>query len=150
MEVVDEMTKNIEKYKRSGFSLIEVVVVIAMMAVLAGVIVPNFTNYRRTADDTKIKTEIMNVYLGAETIANSVDSKVDAIKELKIEAGGKNKRLTKYTRIEDFTGYSFDVDNDGDLNYVRYQKPSRTGSGMDIYTFKGNAEKFMEKGLKSD
>ena len=59
------------KNRKKGFSLIEMVVVIAIMAILALIMVPNLTAYIQKGDDAQIKANIKNVHTAAELIIQS-------------------------------------------------------------------------------
>ena len=59
------------KNRKKGFSLIEMVVVIAIMAILALIMVPNLTAYIQKGDDAQIKANMKNVHTAAEIVIQS-------------------------------------------------------------------------------
>ena len=59
------------KNRKKGFSLIEMVVVIAIMAILALIMVPNLTAYIQKGDDAQIKANMKNVHTAAELVVQS-------------------------------------------------------------------------------
>lgn len=71
----------------SGFSLVELIVVIAIMAILAGVAVPTYTKYIAKANDAKVMAELDAVKSAAygaavsegETLTNITISKEGVI-----------------------------------------------------------------------
>ena len=68
------MFKNLKtklKNRKKGFSLIEMVVVIAIMAILALIMVPNLTAYIQKGDDAQIKANMKNVHTAAEIVIQS-------------------------------------------------------------------------------
>ena len=54
--------------KKAGFTLIELVVVIAIMAVLALIMVPNLTAYLAKAETSKIQANLKNIHTSAEMV----------------------------------------------------------------------------------
>mgnify|MGYP003521330606 CR=1 FL=1 len=64
---------------KKGFTLIELVVVIAIMAILALIMVPNLTAYIQKADDSKIQANLKNIHTAAEMVSQtSTDGALDA------------------------------------------------------------------------
>lgn len=53
---------NMNKKNRKGFTIVELVIVIAVIAILAAVLVPTFSNVVGSANDAAIKQEVRNLY----------------------------------------------------------------------------------------
>lgn len=121
--------------RKSGFTLIEMVIAIALMAVLSLIIVPNVTNYRENAEVKKIKAEMLNVYMAAESISQGYTTK--AATETAI-AANSYKDMKELTGLASFTGYAFVANADGSLNRITFT----TDRGV-VYTFNGDADGFM-------
>ena len=60
-----------KKNNRKGFTIVELVIVIAVIAILATVLVPTFGNVIDNAKQTTIKQEAKNLY--TEYVSNSTD-----------------------------------------------------------------------------
>lgn len=58
---------NLTKKKKKGFTLIELMAVIAIIAILAAVLVPTVTGYINRAKKTAIVTQVRNVVSAVET-----------------------------------------------------------------------------------
>lgn len=78
------MFKNLRK-KKKGFTLIELIIVIAIIAILAAVAIPKFGSVRRSAED---KAMLAN----AKTIANAAAVLVEE---------GKLKTTTKAEKVDE-------------------------------------------------
>ena len=70
------MLKNLSKHyvsinNKKGFTLVELVVVIAIMAILALIIVPNLTAYTDKAEVAKIDTNLKNLHTAAEMVVQT-------------------------------------------------------------------------------
>ena len=87
--------------KKKGFTLLELVVVIAIMAVLALVLVPNLTAYIQKADDAKVKANMKSVHTAAELAVQS-DPTI-YVKDI-TDAGNAAKlktEIAKYANLEE-------------------------------------------------
>ena len=82
--------------KKKGFTLLELVVVIAIMAVLALVLVPNLTAYIQKADDAKVKANMKSVHTAAELAVQS------NVKDIAHEDNAEDlaEEIEKYANLE--------------------------------------------------
>lgn len=72
--------------KPKGFTLIELMIVIAIIGILAAIGIPNFISYRKHAYDTAARTDVRNAYTAAQ---NLFSQKADAsITTPNLVAGG--------------------------------------------------------------
>jgi len=61
------------KRRKKGFTLIELMIVIAIIAILAAVLVPNFMRAREASRLTACKSNLKNISTAAETYSNDFD-----------------------------------------------------------------------------
>ena len=52
------------KNTKRGFTIVELVIVIAVIAILAAILIPVFSNVIETANESALKAEIKNAYSG--------------------------------------------------------------------------------------
>ena len=98
-----------KKSNKKGFTLVELIVVIAIMAILAAVLVPTITNKINDAKESAaksdmsavanaIQSEIISITSGFSDANNkyvkkSTDGKVDGVKEPDTGEGNTNKQI---------------------------------------------------------
>ena len=52
----------IKKLRKKGFTIVELVIVIAVIAILAAILIPTFTNVVNKAEASKIQSELKSAY----------------------------------------------------------------------------------------
>lgn len=101
--------KNRKKSNNKGFSLIELIIVIAIMAVLVGTLAPQYIRYVEKSRLAADATTIENAQTMLEVIASSADAGLETSKTYTIsfDTNGKMtvsdelKKLTLYTQLMD-------------------------------------------------
>jgi len=88
-----------EKRDQKGFTLIELMIVIAIIGILAAIAIPNFIKYKKNAQDVAARASVKNAYTSAMAYLADNPSKdwVDLDKAM-LEEGGF--RDTQYVTTE--------------------------------------------------
>lgn len=89
--------------KNGGFTLVELIVVIAILAILAGVAVPAYNGYIKSANDAAVETEL-GALKTAVMAANATKGEVTAID---VNVDGKTVTITTSNTALD-TNYAAD------------------------------------------
>lgn len=125
------MQKNIKRTKQSGFTLIEVMVVIVILGVLAALVVPNVMG---KVDSSKIKTTAITL----NTVANELKTfKMDNNRFPTMQDGGLDALITQPADVKNFpaSGYLEKYPKDGWDNDLQYVIPGSEGRAFDLYSF---------------
>ena len=60
------MLQKLTRKNEKGFTLIELMIVIAIIGILAAIAIPNFINYRKRSYNTAANADIKNLYTSAQ------------------------------------------------------------------------------------
>jgi len=70
------------RVKSQGFSLIEVLVVIAILGILAAVAVPQFIAFRLRSIDSQVQSDVKNLVVAQEAYFADMNTYVGSLQEL--------------------------------------------------------------------
>lgn len=87
-----------KKNNRKGFTIVELVIVIAVIAILAGVLIPTFSGIVKNAKESKALQEAQNAYKEAYALA---------IADGKIETVAENGTVTEEEETQTVGNYTF-------------------------------------------
>jgi type IV pilus assembly protein PilA len=67
------MLQKLREMNEKGFTLIELMIVIAIIGILAAIAVPNFISYRQRAYDAAALADLRNAYTAAQNLFSQKD-----------------------------------------------------------------------------
>ncbi len=70
--------------KNGGFTLVELIVVIAILAILAGVAIPAYSGYIKRANDAAVETELAAI----STAAMAANATAGEVTKIEVDAAG--------------------------------------------------------------
>lgn len=70
--------KKIKKLNNQGFTLVEIMIVVAIIALLAAIAIPNLISAKRTANEAAAKATVRTIATSAETFATANDGSYPA------------------------------------------------------------------------
>lgn len=139
-----------DKNKKKGFTLVELIVVLAILAILAAMLVPALTGYIDKANEKKILATARQYYVAAQTVASEAYANGDEITVVSLHKElGKNER--KFTlEIGDTNSVTYLADNvynstfqDGNSKQLKYIRDfvKLAEESNDVMTFTIGAKK---------
>ena len=76
--------------KKEGFTLVELLIVIAIIAILAAIAIPQFTKYKNRAYDSELASDAKNAYTASIAyLTDNPNETIDAL--IKLQNGGYSK-----------------------------------------------------------
>lgn len=91
--------------KNDGFTLVELIVVIAIIAILSGVAVAGYSGYIKSANDSAVESQLVNVLTAAQA---SAAMKGEEVEKIVVATDGS---VTAYIADGDDEGTDLDILN---------------------------------------
>ena len=82
-----------DKNKKKGFTLVELIVVLAILAILAAILVPALTGYIDKANEKKILATARQYYVAAQTVVSEAYANNDKLQGISILSGSYTVRI---------------------------------------------------------
>lgn len=80
-----------DKNKKKGFTLVELIVVLAILAILAAMLVPALTGYIDKANEKKILATARQYYVAAQTVVSEAYANDIEIESIEIQKNNANE-----------------------------------------------------------
>jgi len=80
------MLQKLTKKNEKGFTLIELMIVIAIIGILAAIAIPNFISYRRRSYNSAANSDVKNAYTSAQ--AYFIDNPTSSVDTTALTAAG--------------------------------------------------------------
>lgn len=145
------MTATSKKQKNKGFSLVEVIVVLVILAILASILIPSLIGYIDRAKEKSMIAETRGIYMAAQTtISEQYALNPNYSKSLTMNAGStglKRGRVSNYaiSRAQRYDNYNQVQNTDmGEVEFLiakqvlAYLESEKSSSGK-VYSFKSNS-----------
>jgi prepilin-type N-terminal cleavage/methylation domain-containing protein len=113
------MLQKLTKKNEKGFTLIELMIVIAIIGILAAIAIPNFISYRRRSYNSAANSDVKNAYTSAQ--AYFIDNPTGTVGSVAVLTGAGFRQTANVTVTPTGT--------QGTLQII-----TRHGSGDRIYT----------------
>ncbi len=116
-----------------GFTLIELMIVVAIIGVLAAIAIPNFLNYQCKAKQSEAKSSLGTIRTAQEAYLAEYDSYADSIGKIGFASKGGKKRYT-YSVTGTTSATAFEV------TATSFNGGVKTGDADDVWTINADGD----------
>ena len=92
-----------DKNKKKGFTLVELIVVLAILAILAAMLVPALTGYIDKANEKKVIATARQYYVAAQTVVSEAYANGDSVNGFTISRNETNNKINGSIIIDNTT-----------------------------------------------
>ena len=107
-----------DKNKKKGFTLVELIVVLAILAILAAMLVPALTGYIDKANEKKVIATARQYYVAAQTVVSEAYAENKAIKSISINGENYTVEVFK-SKEEQHGGDIYDTQTGKESKWMR-------------------------------
>lgn len=118
------------KRKNKGFTLVEVIVILVILAVLAAVLIPSMSTYIDKARDKQIIANARSAYVAAQTLASECYG-IGKIEQFGTAEDYTENDILKLAQLDELEGVDieFGVNTaDATLTYFKYTEKDKTAT----------------------
>ncbi len=118
---------------RSGFTLVELMIVVTVIALVVALVIPNFLEARKVSDETAAISYLKSILTAQQLYRTRMGQYAESDERL-VEAG----LLSGHSIVDgenEISGYTFVVDGFGVLNWFAYAVPLEPGITGDRFFF---------------
>jgi len=119
---------------KKGFTLVEIMIVVAIIAILAAVAIPNLLTAKRTANTAAAKANVRSLSTAAEIFATAHGGAYPSTVELLVPYAASAARLCASSTEAPVQGYLYDCTDLATTDYTITATPSSVSTGDTIFT----------------
>jgi type IV pilus assembly protein PilA len=93
---------------KKGFTIVELVIVIGVIGILAGILIPTFVNVTQKADEAALKSNLANAY--SAYVADAADGSVETAKYVVKSGDSLDDKSKQVTAYQDSNGFLYNIE----------------------------------------